>query len=670
MKVILGIFFLISQLTFVFAQTARVDSLKNLLVSASDDQTKFKYTNLLVGEYLYAIPDSSINYIRDEILLARKLGSDSSMAIALRYYGIYWGITGNFTQSIYYGFESLKAAERSKDPLTIANAYYYLGSFYEDAADYHHALEYSLKAKEILETDGRSSINNINNPGGVPNYMLPGFRYIAFLLQLSSSYVGLNKTDSALKYAQIASQSYLSLFGKIDWSPIPFIFGNIYEKRGEYDEAMKNYRVAIDLSKRVSGYKDIMDNYNGIAEVFQKTGQPDSVIYYVEKVFEAGKFAQYPVGQIKALDMLAIAYKSKGKSDSSAKYTELRIALKDSLFNQSKVIQMQSMSFDEQLRQQEIITDREKLKSAIRMYALISGLTIFFIITFLLYRNNQHKRKANALLKQQKEKVESTLTELKSTQAQLIQSEKMASLGELTAGIAHEIQNPLNFVNNFTEVNKELLAEMIQEIKKGNYIEVQSIANDLEANEEKINHHGKRADAIVKGMLQHSRMSTGQKEVTDINALADEYLRLAYKALRAKDNSFDAKLKTDFDKTVCNVSIIPQDIGRVLLNLYNNAFYAVTEKKRHTPESYEPTIWVSTRSIIHKIEICVKDNGNGIPQNIMDKIYQPFFTTKPAGQGTGLGLSISYDIIKVHGGEIKMETKKGEGTEFVIQLPI
>ena len=262
-----------------------------------------------------------------------------------------------------------------------------------------------------------------------------------------------------------------------------------------------------------------------------------------------------------------------------------------------------------------------------------------------------------------------SLEELKATQAQLVQQEKMASLGELTAGIAHEIQNPLNFVNNFSEVNTELIDELEQEANNGNINEVRAIAMDIKDNEEKINHHGKRADAIVKNMLQHSRTSTGQKEQTDINALADEYLRLSYHGMRAKDKTFNANIQTDFDESIGKISIIPQDIGRVLLNLYNNAFYAVTEKKKQQPEGYEPTVSVVTKKKDHTIELTVKDNGNGIPQKVVDKIFQPFFTTKPTGEGTGLGLSLSYDIIKAHGGAIKVETKEGEGSKFIIQLP-
>jgi signal transduction histidine kinase len=282
-------------------------------------------------------------------------------------------------------------------------------------------------------------------------------------------------------------------------------------------------------------------------------------------------------------------------------------------------------------------------------------------------------------LEEAKNHVESTLNKLKSTQSQLIQSEKMASLGELTAGIAHEIQNPLNFVNNFSEVNKELLLEMMEEIDKGNLNEVKALANNVMDNQEKINHHGKRADGIVKGMLQHSRSSTGVKEPTDVNSLADEYLRLAYHGLRAKDKSFNASMHTEFDETIGKINVIPQDMGRVILNLITNAFHSVAEKKKsadlegfknNQDDPYAPAISVKTKKAGNQVEIRVIDNGTGIPQKNLYKIFQPFFTTKSTGQGTGLGLSLSYDIVKAHGGELKVATKEGEGSEFIIQLPL
>jgi len=281
-------------------------------------------------------------------------------------------------------------------------------------------------------------------------------------------------------------------------------------------------------------------------------------------------------------------------------------------------------------------------------------------------------------IKAARKKAEDTLSELLITQKQLIQSEKMASLGELTAGIAHEIQNPLNFVNNFSEVTNELIKELEEEREKAKnerdeQLEDEILA-DIKQNLEKINHHGKRADAIVKGMLQHSRKSEGKKEPTDINALCDEYLRLSYHGLRAKDKSFNAEFKTDFDKDIGKINVIPQDIGRVILNILTNAFYAVGEKiKTYDAKGndvYRPTVTVETKKAGDKVQIKITDNGNGIPQQVIDKIFQPFFTTKPTGHGTGLGLSISYDIIKTYGGEIKIETADGEGAIFIITLPI
>ncbi len=302
----------------------------------------------------------------------------------------------------------------------------------------------------------------------------------------------------------------------------------------------------------------------------------------------------------------------------------------------------------------------------------IGQLTIAFNkMVDALSKAREDLKEKNIALIESNNTLNKTLVELKDTHAQLLQSEKMASLGELTAGIAHEIQNPLNFVNNFSEVNAELIAEMNIEIDKGNMDEVKAIAGDILQNEQKIITHGKRADSIVKGMLQHSRTSTGIKEPVDINTLADEYFRLAYHGLRAKDKLFNASMKTDYDQSLEKVNMIPQDIGRVILNLITNAFYAVAQKKKSHPSGYEPTVSVSTKKQDNSLVIIVKDNGEGIPQKIMDKIFQPFFTTKPTGQGTGLGLSMSYDIvIKGHGGDMKVESIEGEGAEFIISLPL
>ncbi|MBD0377722.1 MAG: hypothetical protein ICV51_19100 [Flavisolibacter sp.] len=265
----------------------------------------------------------------------------------------------------------------------------------------------------------------------------------------------------------------------------------------------------------------------------------------------------------------------------------------------------------------------------------------------------------------------SVLDNLKATQNQLVQTEKLASLGQLTAGIAHEIKNPLNFINNFSDVNTDLINEMKKALEGGNASEALMLAGTITENNQKIMHHGQRADAIVKNMLEHSRTGKAEKQAIDINALVEEYLRLSYHGFRAKDKDFNVRLQTDFDASIGEIAIIQQDISRVLLNLFNNAFYAVNEKKKQGKAGYEPTVSVSTKKSGNWIAIHVRDNGLGIPQKLLDKLYQPFFTTKPSGQGTCLGLSLSYDIItKGHGGELKVETKEGEYTEFTVLLPV
>jgi len=424
--------------------------------------------------------------------------------------------------------------------------------------------------------------------------------------------------------------------------------------------------IALAISIALLAVGSLVRNLTGAAALFT-----DFLLLYIlwtaysTKVFQPLKPAIYAVLPYVIISVLANATGLVSKSF----YNEY-----NNYFGTAKlfaVIWMLALWFITKKQRKAIETERLRAQEKEKQY----------IITETLKKELEVQvAERTSALTQQTQELQGALHELKSTQAQLIQSEKMASLGELTAGIAHEIQNPLNFVNNFSEVNTELLAEMKEAIEKGDMEEVKAIAEDIIANEQKINYHGKRADAIVKGMLQHSRSSGGQKEPTDINALADEYLRLAYHGLRAKDKSFNATMKTDFDETIGKINVIPQDMGRVILNLITNAFYVVAEKKKPlTPDGkinlaskdYVPTVTVSTKKLGNKIEVRVADNGNGIPRHILDKIFQPFFTTKPTGQGTGLGLSMSYDIVtKGHAGELKVETKENEGSVFIIQLPL
>jgi signal transduction histidine kinase len=366
---------------------------------------------------------------------------------------------------------------------------------------------------------------------------------------------------------------------------------------------------------------------------------------------------------IKASNLLSEIYE-KIDLQKSLEYSKLALAYNDSLLFIGNKSSIESyMNFDERQSQFELNAARKEFQDRLKINALLGSSFTLLVVAFLLFRSRRQKLKA-------KQHIEEAYDQLKATQSQLIQSEKMASLGELTAGIAHEIQNPLNFVNNFSEVSEDLIDEMHEDLLNGNRAEAENIITNLKHNLKKINHHGKRASSIVHGMLEHSRTGKKEKEPTDINQLADEYLRLAFQGLRAKDKSFNADFQTEFDGTLPKINVIPQDIGRVLLNLINNAFYAVDKKAKEGADGYKPLVIVSTKKVGEKVAIGVKDNGPGISEEIKAKIFQPFFTTKPTGSGTGLGLSLSYDIVKAHGGELNVETKVCEGSEFIIQLPI
>ena len=488
-------------------------------------------------------------------------------------------------------------------------------------------------------------------------------------MNLAGVYIDMGKLDSALKYAKDGEQVVLKYNKKKYLSSILIYFGDIFLKEGNYKQAIYYYKQAVHHSFEQNNFTGLTRSFYKLTKFYLKEKNKDSSLFYSLRMKDAyNKLGQTTNGEINLAAVyqnLYYSYKLNKQTDSAIKYADLALATKDSLNRMwiRNLSQFHNMSFSEQLRLINLEKERNIYQNKVRMYLLLGGLTFIILISIILYRSNNIKSKSNKQLQK-------ALSDLKSTQTQLIQSEKMASLGELTAGIAHEIQNPLNFVNNFSEVSNELINEMVDEVEKGNAEEVKAIAKDVQQNLEKILHHGKRADAIVKGMLQHSRSSSATKEPTDINKLADEYLRLAYHGLRAKDKSFNATMKTDFDESIGNINIIPQDIGRVILNLITNAFYVVDEKKKSAIEKYEPTVSVSTKKSGDKVLISVKDNGNGIPQKVLDKIFQPFFTTKPTGQGTGLGLSLSYDIIKAHGGELKVETTEGAGAEFKIILPI
>jgi signal transduction histidine kinase len=657
-----------------FAQRKSIDSLKSALASSKEDTNKIRLLSALSERYTWSFADTAVGYAQQALQLSQRLEFKEGIAWSLGDLGMGLTTLGNYANALSYLYKALSLLKELKDSSGLSLVYTGLALCYRDQGDYKQAIQ-SIRERIRLAKLRNQEIDAIL-AGGV----------------LGGVYERGNQLDSALFYADRAYKIMSDNSGYLT------ILGTIHSKLGHDALAIEFYKKAIPFAVQGNVQIDILDACNGIAQVYLNEGKTDSAIYYAKQSLVQKWGRVYPIGMLHASQLLGSIYESENKTDSTLKYLNLTINLKDSLYNQQKTREAQSFAFNEQLHQQELQQQLAQATLAYRnrlnIYFLLGGLVILLIVAGGLWRRNVFKQKAYALLEKQKQetdfqkiKVEKALSDLKATQAQLIQSEKMASLGELTAGIAHEIQNPLNFVNNFSEVNKEMVDEATEEINKGNYDEVKIILIDIKENEEKINHHGKRADNIVKGMLQHSRASSGQRELTDINKLADEYLRLSYHGMRAKDKGFNAEFKTDFDETIGKINIIPQDIGRVLLNIINNAFYAVNEKKKSgplTPEGgtgklqndYMPLITVRTKLIPplegkrEAVEVKVSDNGNGIPQNIVDKIFQPFFTTKPTGQGTGLGLSLAYDIIKSHGGEIRVQTQEGEGSELVIQLPI
>ena len=605
---------------------------------------------------------SSVIYVQKALDLSDKIGNKQLRLMTnMRIAGLY-NLTGNYPEALQLSLKNLKNSEQMRDSNKIFFAK-------REIMWAHHHTGNSVRTLEMAKE--LNALTDLNFFKTSPNWKT--YKLIA-LHNLANNYQDLKQNDSALYYRKLEYTLSKSIEKWTGLALATSSLGELYGILNKLDSAVYYNNLGVyysGLAKR----SDILRGVQlEIASIFLKTKQLDSALFYSRLVFNEAKKISDTSDVMRASLQTSEIFRDRGQFDSAYNYLSLFHDLKDRSLEDEKKEQIQNISFNEMMRQKQLEQERKlgqlEYSSRIRIYLLVAGLSVAMLIAFLLYRNNRQKQKA-------KQNIEKAYEELKATQRQLIQSEKMASLGELTAGIAHEIQNPLNFVNNFSEVNRELIEEF-KSLRKESFgqksklkiEEQEEILNDIDTNLEKISLHGKRADAIVKGMLQHSRTSSGQKELTDINTLCDEYLRLAYHGLRAKDKSFNAEIKTNFDEGVGKINLVPQDIGRVILNLINNAFHAVNEKAKRAAPGYEPTVIVGTRRLQDRIEISVKDNGNGIPASIREKIFQPFFTTKPTGQGTGLGLSLAYDIVKAHGGEINVETKEGEGSEFVIQLPV
>jgi len=671
MKIIIKTFVLIFLLTYSCStghgQPAHIiDSLHHELVIADQDSNRVMIMSQICSNYQFNRPDSALFYGYKGMDLARQIKFPYGVVRIMASIGIAYEVLGNFSKSLQIKLQAIKIAEENNNVTGKAVLMLQLGDSYFQLKDYEKVLSLSREAKILFDSVHEFSFSVLSQTN------------------IGKTYLKMNQLDSALYYCQLAYDNAVKLKS---WA-LYFVLidlGKIQIQKGNTDLALEYFRQSLIVASNMAWL--IQSNFY-IAQLYQQIGNPDSCMYYGKKSLEIAQDAGFLRDIIDASLLLSNVIETSDPKK-ALQYKNMAMLYKDSLYNLGKVTTLESfIDFDEQERQYELEAAKTNYNNRVQrlwIFSISGALISAVILALVLYRNNKNKQKANTVLREQKEEIQTTLDKLESTQSQLIQSEKMASLGELTAGIAHEIQNPLNFVNNFSEVNRELIEELREAVAKNDQDEANTILNDLFENEEKVIQHGKRAEGIVKNMLQHSRSSSGEKELTDINALCDEYLRLAYHGMRAKDKTFNAEYKLELDKSIPKILVVPQDIGRALLNLINNAFYTVSEKRKIEGNDYKPSVSLSTRRVCplptgqagsgggkgeEKIQITVKDNGEGIPEHVRDKIFQPFFTTKPTGQGTGLGLSLSYDIVKAHGGKLELNSKAEESTEFIIHIPV
>jgi signal transduction histidine kinase len=605
-----------------------------------------------------------------------------------------------------YFNEKLREFKLKNDSVGIYDCYYVLAGFYRTNGLIDQAIYNNKKSRLYCDTtkDNSFDYGRFEKPTGKRGYansiFITGLYYLqkeSYLESIPYSRIVINQSKENLFYEDYISNAITSLaVAKMNLNQLDSVelflkqAINFSKSKGENDFVVYQSQYLSDYYRRQKKYSLAYSILDSCDELVKKYRLPVSaspgiihpdyfraLIKIDEKKFsDAIEMFQADLHRLNGRNrieilrnyrMMAAIYRQIGNNQAAANTYQKYIELQDSLL--SDQAQFQNISFETE----EVMNEKErsivKLESANKVAAatrnyFIAFAVLLLILALLLYNRMRYKQRVN-------KKLEETLMKLTNTQSQLVQSEKMASLGELTAGIAHEIQNPLNFVNNFAEVNTELVEELKKEIEPAGIPNANELIEDIKANSEKITFHGKRADAIVKSMLQHSRKSSGQKELTDINALCDEYLRLSYHGLRAKDKSFNAEFDTQYDITLAPINVVPQDIGRVILNLINNAFYAVNERQKKDKDSgYKPRVTLTTRQEGNQVVIEVADNGTGMPDQVKEKIFQPFFTTKPTGEGTGLGLSLSYDIVtKGHGGGINVSTKANHGTVITIQLP-
>jgi two-component system, NtrC family, sensor kinase len=664
------------------------------------DTTYLNVVNRIAFLYADSYPDSALTIIKTNITNCKSAGYGKGETDALKITGNAYMTKGDYATALNCYRKSYETAQRTNYQSAYPGIRNNIGLVYMSQGDYTGALnEFYAALQSAKELGDRfvmaSTLNNIaiiHFYQGKLKESEKTYQQTLVIAREMGDTIGIilgynniaevnieqNALPTALHNLNLAHALARQQNNPEMLTIVSHSLGSTYFRMDSLHKAATYFERAAKLAWQNNYSTSTCKALIGLARVYERQGRLKEGLSSGLEGLQLAKNMGHTQLLRDANEIVSSIYEKMGDGSSSLSHFKAFKTYSDSLRNLES--QRIATTYDARLEisKKEDELDQKNLQQRWLAFSAFAGLLSLGFILWIVNRNRKklnhtykELQQKNIVIESERKKAEQTLDELKATQAQLIQSEKMASLGELTAGIAHEIQNPLNFVNNFSETSIELLEEMQMELNEGNTEEVKAIATDLVANLGRINQHGKRADSIVKGMLLHSRTSSGQKEPTDINALTDEYVRLSYHGLRAKDKSFDAAIERDFDPELGKMLLVAQDMGRVILNLVNNAFYAVHEKQRTANDSgYRPTVSVNTRRLDGNAIIQVKDNGNGIPESIRSKIFQPFFTTKPTGQGTGLGLSLSYDIItKGCGGTIEVQSKEGEGTAFTIILP-
>ncbi|UOQ98585.1 ATP-binding protein [Hymenobacter sp. 5317J-9] len=622
-----------------------VDSLRHLLARPLPDTSRVVLLCQLSDQLWTQRTDSAAVYAYKALALARRVHYRHGEGEALNRLGAALR-ESNLARALEVFQKSLRIAEVTHDRALAAQNLRSIGIIYVYLRDQRQGLAYYFRALKIGEElrDERRVVIELSNIG---------LAYDLFN-QLDSSRIFQERAYALAR--RLRTPTNYILYG----------LGNVARKQGRTAQAKAFYRASITESKKVQHLRSLNFAYVGLATLYQQQGRLDSSVYYARLGCQAAQTNGFLRGVLNASTLLTQDFKTRGNADSALKYQSLMLVMKDTLFGQEKVMRLQNLNYREQQRAQEAAAGQARLKARYRTYGLVAGLVALLALALLLARHARQQERA-------REALEQSLAELKTAQDQLVQREKMAFLGELTAGIAHELQNPLNFVKNFAEVSTDLVDEITGEHRdptRSTGLE-QEILTGLKQNLQQISQHGQRATSIIKGMLEHSRAGTSQRVPTNLNAVVEDSLRLAYQGLRTKDKEFTAELVTELAPGLPRIEAMSQDLGRVLINLFTNAFHAVQQRQRQSPDpGYRPTVTVSTHAVPGAVEIQVKDNGTGMSDGVKEKIFQPFFTTKPVGEGTGLGLSLSHDIVTTgHGGTLTVESREGEGTEFVVRLP-